>query len=169
LIEKSKNGNHEAFERLMSDHLKIIYNYISSHISTTEDIKDIVQETMLAAWKSIKKYDGKASFRTWVIGITRRKIADYYRTLYKNTSVSLSEIEDFWAAENEFDSIVDSVAVEKSMTALGKIEKEIVFLVFNAQLSYSEISEIMHIPVGTIKSKMSNIKAKIRKQLNGGG
>jgi len=48
----------------MGNHLKIIYNYISSHISATEDIKDIVQETTLAAWKAIKKYDGKAAFRT---------------------------------------------------------------------------------------------------------
>lgn len=124
---------------------------------------------MLAAWKGIKKYDGKAAFRTWVIGITRKKIADHYRALYKNTSIPLSEIESFWTAENEFDSIVDSVAIEKSITALDKIEKEIIFLVFNAQLSYAEISEIMHIPVGTIKSKMSNIKARLRKQLDDGG
>jgi len=55
------------------------------------------------------------------------------------------------------------------MKSLGKIQKEIIFLVFNAQLSHAEISEIMHIPVGTIKSRMSNIKARLRKQLDDGG
>lgn len=149
----------------MSAHLKILYNYIASHVSITEDIRDIVQETMLAVWQGIKKYNCNSAFRTWVIGITRRKIADYYRIHYKNTSIPFSEIEDFLILENEYESIENSIAVEEAITSLNKIEKELVFLVFNAQLSYTEISGITNIPVGTIKSRMASIKSKLAEQL----
>lgn len=165
LIEKAKKGSSDAFESLMNNHLKIIYNYIASRVSNSEDVKDIVQETMLAVWNNIKLYENNSSFKTWVLGITRRKIADYYRTSYKNSAVPLSELEECLSAKDEFENVENSIVLESTKNVLGKTEKEIVFLIFNAQLSYTEISDLTNIPVGTIKSKMSTIKAKLKKQI----
>jgi RNA polymerase sigma factor (sigma-70 family) len=154
----------------MSIHLKVIYNYINSRIAEKEDVKDILQETMLSVWKGIKGFDNNSSFKTWCFGITKRKIADYYREAYKNATIPIKEVEDVLAVEDEKDSIDTKLIIEKAIASLNQTEKDIVFFAFNAQLSYSEISEIISIPVGTIKSKMSSIKEKLKKQLaNGGG
>mgnify|MGYP000910280648 CR=1 FL=1 len=154
----------------MGIHLKVIYNYIKSHISENEDVKDVLQETMLAVWKSINSYDGKSSFKTWCFGIARRKIADYYRVAYRNPSIPIEEVEDVFTIEDEKESIDNKIIVERAVDKLKKAEKDIVFLAFNAQLSYFEISQIIGIPIGTIKSKMFSIKEKLKKQLaNGGG
>jgi RNA polymerase sigma-70 factor (ECF subfamily) len=147
--------------------MKIIYNYISAHVSNSEDIKDIVQETMFSVWKAINSFDKRSSFKTWVLGITRRKIADYYRAVYRAPSVPLNDCEEY-ASDDEIDHIIDRTDVGGALTALDGTDREIVFLIFNAQLSYGEISSITGIPVGTIKSRMSSIKSKLRSRLKEG-
>lgn len=79
LIKKAADGDERAFERLMNHFLKVIYNYIRIYVTGDEDIKDIVQESMLSIWMSLKNYGGESSFKTWAIGIVRRRIADHYR------------------------------------------------------------------------------------------
>lgn len=168
LIEKAKNGSKEAFEELMRNYMEVIYNYICSHVSATEAARDILQETMLSIWQCLKSFDGNSSLKTWCISITRRKIADHYRKVYKDDSMSLEDLQEILKAENDFECVYDKLAVENALTILDKTEREIVFLVFNAQLSYNEVSKIMNIPVGTIKSRMSGIKAKLKKRLGKG-
>jgi RNA polymerase sigma-70 factor (ECF subfamily) len=168
LISKARSGNNEAFEKLLNIYLKIIYNYISSHVSNSEDKKDIVQDTMLSVWKAIKSFDGISSFKTWVLGITRRKIADYYRLIYRGSPVSLNECEDLLIADDEYCRVIDKTVINEALSVLNSSEREMVFLIFNAQLSYPEISQITDIPVGTIKSRMSVIKSKLKNKLKEG-
>ena len=146
--------------------MDIIYSYISSHVDTAEDIKDILQETMLSVWNGLKSFDSRSSFKTWVIGITRRRIADHYRKRYRDAADRLSEFEDILSSEDDYERINNRNDIKAALAVLDKTEREIVFLAFNVQLTYSEISEIMGIPAGTVKSRMSAIKAKLRKQLD---
>jgi len=166
LIRKAGSGSKEAFEVLMKGLMDIIYSYISSHVDTAEDIKDILQETMLSVWNGLKSFDSRSSFKTWVIGITRRRIADHYRKRYRDAADRLSEFEDILSSEDDYERINNRNDIKAALAVLDKTEREIVFLAFNVQLTYSEISEIMGIPAGTVKSRMSAIKAKLRKQLD---
>ncbi len=167
LISKAQSGNREAFETLLNRYLKIIYNYTASRISSDEDRKDIVQETMLSVWTAIKSFDGNSTFRTWVLGITRRKIADFYRLSYRTPSVSITDFEDTLIADDDYDAVLDKTVTDSALPVLNEAEKELVFLVFGAELSYGEISELTGLPVGTIKSRMSAVKAKLRKKIEG--
>ena len=124
--------------------MKIIYNYIAAHVSSTEDIKDIVQETMFSAWKAIGGFDKRSSFKTWVLGITRRKIADYYRASYRDRTVPLNDCEEY-TADDEFEHVIDRTDVGGALASLDSTDREIVFLIFNAQLSYGEISSLPYL------------------------
>lgn len=163
------NGDEQSFERLMNLHLKVIYNYIRIYVNNSEDIKDILQESMLSIWMSLKEFNSQSAFRTWVFTIVRRRIADHFRTVYKNQAVRISEFENTLISDDETESIVTKIDVDEAVKTLSINEREIVFLTFTAQLTYSEISEIMHIPLGTVKSKIFSIKKKLRKQLQEGG
>lgn len=168
LIEKARYADRKAFEELMTNYLKILYNYVSHCIGSKEDVGDIVQETMLAVWKGLPSFHHQSAFQTWVLGIARRKAADYYRTVYRQKTIPLSDCEDTILSEDEFDRINDGLTLHQALAALSKTEREIVFLVFDAQLKYAEVSQLMGIPVGTVKSKMSGIKAKLSRQLEKG-
>lgn len=128
-------------------------------------MSDIAQEAMLAVWRSIGSYDGSASFQTWVLAVTRRKIADYFRASYKNASLPLDEGAELADDEAVFERVDDALDVESALTGLTASERELVLLAFSAGHTYPEISVITGLPVGTVKSRMHAVKAKLRKQL----
>jgi len=165
LISKAAGGDCRAFEKLISTHLKVIYNYICIHVKNEEDVSDIIQETMLAVWNGLKNFRQDSAFRTWVIGITRRKIYDFYREKYKNTVIPVYEAESALVAGDLSDELTETIDVSNAVLCLSKPEQEIVFLAFGAQMTYQEISEIVGVPVGTVKSRMHAIKSKLRKRL----
>jgi RNA polymerase sigma-70 factor (ECF subfamily) len=168
LILKAVEGSDKAFELLMNAHLKVIYNYICIHIKRDDDIQDIVQETMLAAWSGLKSFRKNSSFKTWIIGIARRKICDHYRSKYRILTVSIFDEfdeKDSLRIEDESDKSIEVIDINKAVESLNSKEQELVFLAFNAQLTYQEISEVIQVPVGTVKSRMSTIRCKLRKHL----
>lgn len=173
LLNKAQKGDNASFEKLMNCFMKIIYNYILVHVSNKEDAKDILQETMLGSWQGLKSYNGQSVFKTWLIGITRRKIADYYRRIYKTKEHEFEDIDDFGEYEyllneNESTDILSKIDVKNAVDTLSLADKELVYLIFNAQLSYSEIETITKIPIGTVKSRMFSIKSKLKNQLKEG-
>lgn len=173
LLKKSQKGDNESFEKLMNCYMKIIYNYIILHIPNSEDAKDILQETMLAVWQGIENFNGQSVFKTWILGITRRKIADFYRRLYKTKEREFEDIDDYdeyeyLSDDNAVNNILSEIDVKNAVDTLKPQEKELIFLIFTAQLSYNEVEAITKIPLGTIKSRMASIKSKLKKQLEEG-
>lgn len=172
LLQKAMKGNSSAFEKLMNEYLKILYNYIRMHVYSKEDIKDILQDAMLGIWQGLGGFEGSSSFKTWIIGITRRKIADYYRKSYKNKDVDILDISEYDSVihtDDNTEHIADKLSVCSALKTLNGMERELVFLVFNAQLTYKQIEQATGIPNGTIKSRMAAIKAKLKKELTKGG
>ncbi|MDP3312772.1 sigma-70 family RNA polymerase sigma factor [Lutibacter sp.] len=78
MLEKNHILTPEKWVKLHADYL---YNYTISRINNHEISKDLVQETFFAALNAMKNFEGKASERTWLIAILKRKIIDYYRKI----------------------------------------------------------------------------------------
>lgn len=70
--------NPEKWVQLYSDYL---YNYTITRVNNNDLAKDLVQETFFAGLKSMKNFQGRASERTWLVSILKRKIIDYYRKI----------------------------------------------------------------------------------------
>lgn len=156
----------------MEPYNKILYNYILSKVSSAEDVQDILQETILAIWQGLDNYKGDSSFKTWIIGIARRKVADFYRGHYKDKNFYNLEELDMRKIPNEsnpLDHAIDSMDIENSLSTLTPEDRELLFLIFNASLSYKEIESITEIPEGTIKSRVHYLKKKLRPLLVEGG
>lgn len=156
----------------MNHYMKVIYNYILSKISNAEDVNDVLQESMLAIWQGLKGFKEDSSFKTWTIGITRRKIADFYRKYYNQNHFEtrdFNEIENHISALDEISNVINKADIEESISTLPERDKELLFLIFSAGLTYGEIEEITGIPKGTIKSRVYTIKNKLRPLLSEGG
>lgn len=171
LLEMAISGDSNAFEELMNDYMNNIYNYILLKISNKEDVKDVLQETILATWKGLKKFKKESSFKTWVIGIAKYKIMDFYRRKYNNSSFEILETEvinTIEYSEDGTDNILDRIDIENSISSLDKSQRELLFLIFNCQFTYSEIENMTGIPKGTIKSRFYYLKKELRPQLEEG-
>lgn len=157
-----------AFEALMRDYVKILYNYVYTRVPDSGDIEDIIQETMLAAWQGIGTYNASSSFKTWLIGIANNKISDYFRRRYRSRAETLEGREEMTDGFDFTERAAVKNDVRKALSVLDGEELRLVHLIFNVRLSYSEISELTGISTGTIKSRMSAIKEKLRKRLGEG-
>ena len=142
------------------------------HVRSDGDAKDILQETMLGIWRSLSGFDRKSSFRTWIFAITRRKIADYYRRSYRNMDnckEDISDCSDELYSYGAIEQLADTITVQNAVNSLSDEERELVYLVFNAQLTYKEVGKLTGLPEGTIKSKMFGIRRKLKNMLKEGG
>ncbi|NMA07501.1 MAG: RNA polymerase sigma factor [Clostridiales bacterium] len=148
-----------VFERMMRPHLPVLYAYLRCR---TREPDDVLQETVLAVWQNLKVYRGDSSFRTFILAVARRKLADAYRKEYRNPTLPLTDD----ISDNDFsDTICECVDVGSALDTLTQRDRELVFLVYNAGLPLADIARMLGIPVGTVKSRLSAIRAKLRKYL----
>jgi RNA polymerase sigma-70 factor, ECF subfamily len=166
LIQKAANGDRDAFEKLFEgERLEAVYAYIRSRVRDRELAKDVLSESMLAVWQGLGAFSGGARFTTWCISIARRKLADHYRRSYtgEKNERPLEAAENLSAETDDFERVDSKLAANTLLKTLSAKERQLVELVFNAQMSYQEAADELEIPVGTVKSRMSAIRAKLRK------
>lgn len=75
-----KTNQHEV-TAWVNDYSDILYGYVVQRVSDTDTAKDLLQETFLAAWRNVDKYNGDASVKTWLFTIPKNKIIDHYRKI----------------------------------------------------------------------------------------
>ena len=73
--------SHQKLEQLVDQHAEALFLYALMRVGKQDIAEDLVQDTLLAALKSWESFSGKSSEKTWLIGILRHKIADYYRSI----------------------------------------------------------------------------------------
>lgn len=105
-----------------------LFNYTISRVNDREIAQDLVQDTFLAALKSMKNFKGEANERTWLISILKRKIIDYYRKINSNkgkaeiriTSNNDSETDGDWLEERVADPLDKTAEDTMQNTELGE-------------------------------------------------
>ena len=81
LVAAVQRKDRKATAEFVSRYTDAIYRYVHSRlIPRTDQTDDLVQEVFLAAWENLSKYRGTSSLGSWLMGIARHKVADYYRT-----------------------------------------------------------------------------------------
>ncbi|HUW21178.1 MAG TPA: RNA polymerase sigma factor [Candidatus Bathyarchaeia archaeon] len=79
MIEKAIRGNKKAQGLIYRRYHKRILNYILSRVQSLEDAEEILQETFISAFEALPFYSGRSSWLTWICGIAKHEIADFYR------------------------------------------------------------------------------------------
>jgi RNA polymerase sigma-70 factor (ECF subfamily) len=80
LVEAVLRKDRKASAELLSSHADRVYAYVRHRLIPRADlVDDVVQEVFLAAWENLRRYQGNAPLRHWLMGIARHKVEDYYR------------------------------------------------------------------------------------------
>jgi len=100
--EASHSHRRVAVDRWLDEYGDVLYRYAKSRVGRRDVAEDLVQETLLAGIRGQHSFRNQSSERTWLVGILKRKIADYYRQRARDVAqVSLSQTDDW--AESLFD------------------------------------------------------------------
>ncbi|NJL31717.1 MAG: RNA polymerase sigma factor [Phycisphaerales bacterium] len=81
LLERAQAGDEQALTLLFSRHAPRLYELAAMMIGQTSDAQDVMQETLLAIWRQLGRFEARSSFRTWAIGILIRQAARHRRKL----------------------------------------------------------------------------------------
>jgi RNA polymerase sigma-70 factor (ECF subfamily) len=163
IIIKYLNGDKEAYTEIVNRYLKLILNFVYRLIGNQKEAEDITQDVFLKSWKSLKRFDTKKSFRTWIFSIARNAAIDYLRKR-KDVPISLFDsddgnnvIEDNLTDEelkpDELYALTENkIHIEKIMNELSIVQKQVIMLKYMNEMSLSEVAEVMKIPIDTAKS-----------------
>ncbi len=158
LITKAKSGNEIAFTELILQMKDEFYKIAKIRLKNDDDVFDAIQETMLLAYKSLKKLKYNQYFKTWIIKI----LINECNKIYKNNKKEyLYEILD-----NEIisqDNTEEKINFNFICNKLNKEEGTIILLYYMEKYTDKEIGKIMNIKESTIRTKRTRAKEKLRK------
>ncbi len=152
LIAKAKRGNVEAYNLLVSRWEKRVFNYLLRLVSNREDAMDLSQDVFLKAYQNLAKLDDPARFSAWLFRIAHNEAFSQLRRKRPETELLIDP--GSRAMEGGLLPIELSLAVESALKRLSEEQREAVLLKVYQGFKFDEMSEILEIPVSTVKSRL---------------
>ncbi len=146
-----------------------LYKIAKARLKNDEDIYDIVQETMIEAFNSIKKLRQIDCFKAWIIKILISKSNSLYKKNSKNKIIPLEEIENYNYSNNDLSSIESTLDFEFICKNLNYNDRIIMILYYTEKYTDKEIGKILNLKENTVKTKRVRAKQKIKNILKLGG
>ena len=181
LIEKAiKTGDRSAYNELMHLYRDPIYFMLYEKVGDQELAKDLTIEALGKAFKNLHMYTPEYAFSTWLYTVARNNCIDYLRK-NKISTISIDKmIEDEEGKKSNFDiksndPNPESIIIKKQrISILRQIVdqlkpkyRELVKLRYFKEMSYEEISDILNIPLGTVKAQLHRSRGELFNILSG--
>ena len=174
LVEKALDGDARAFEILMEKHESKMYAVALRMCKTREAAQDCLQDAMLRIYKALPTFKGQSSFSTWAYRITMNTCLDDLRRKKVRQAQSLDQmLEIGWAPVDENNSTerhLENSELKRNLSrAIQTLPEEMraaVVLRDVQGFSYEEIANMLSTNVGTVKSRISRGREKLREILS---
>lgn len=175
LILAFQNGDVSAFEEIVRRYRDPLFNFVVRLLGDAFFSEDIVQETFLRVYRNRHRYHQVAKFSTWIYTIAsnlaktelrRRKVRNFFSISSKGEDEKDYDLVDTSSdIERDVDGVLKGEIILKEINALPYHFKEAVLLRDIQDLSYEEISQILNVPLGTVKSRVNRGRSRLQKRL----
>ncbi|MBI89290.1 MAG: RNA polymerase subunit sigma-24 [Candidatus Marinimicrobia bacterium] len=175
LIKLFQEGDEAAYVELVNRYKDRLYNFVYYFLGDSELSEDIVQETMIKLYQKKHYYKEIAKFSTWLYTIARnlantelrkikrRKITYLSHMTKKETQYDIPAIQE--SVEQGMNNEFVMNQIEKAINNLPEHFRLIIILRDIQKLSYDDISEIVSLPLGTVKSRINRARLQLRVEL----
>lgn len=175
LIQRAQKGDVAAFNRLVVQYQELVFNVAYRIMGDPAVAEDVAQETFIAAYQSLRSFRG-GSFKSWLMRVATNRCYDELRRRKRRPQTSLDEIMD----ENESFAFLRSpndspethrqrvelaLAIEQCLKSLPDDQRIVTVLGDVEGYDYNEIATITKTSLGTVKSRLSRARAKLRECL----
>jgi RNA polymerase sigma-70 factor (ECF subfamily) len=172
LVRRIQDGDRRAFEELLDAYEARVYRLALRFTGNVADAEDVTQEIFLGVYKSLAHFRGDSRLGTWIYRVAMNHCLEYRRKR-RLESVPLEEelmlaVQD-WREDpaQSADKQELSARVEAAINALSPQQRDVVVLHELQGLTYQEVAAALDVPVGTVKSRLSNAFRRLREQLGG--
>lgn len=174
LIQAARSGDQAAFAALVEANQAMVYSLAYRMTGNSEDAADLAQEAFLNAWRGLARFQGQASFSTWLYRLTSNACIDFLRREKRRSTLSLTleadeeesrqtEVSDErWSPEALLDRQESLQAVRRALGQLSDEHREVLLLRELEGLSYREIAQALGLEEGTVKSRIARARLALR-------
>ena len=173
IVRKVLGGDANAFETLVLEYEKNVYNIALRMTGNSEDAADMTQEAFIKAYNSLQSFRGDSKFSVWLYRIVSNVCLDFLRSKNRRPTVSLS-VEDDDGEDAQLDVADESQSpellldrklsrdsVRRGLDSLPPDYRQILLLREIQGLSYDEIAQALSLEVGTVKSRIFRARKRL--------
>jgi RNA polymerase sigma-70 factor (ECF subfamily) len=161
-IRRWRDGDAEAFVELVERHQATVYNIARRLLGNDDEAQDTAQDAFVRALEALPGFRGESSFRTWICRIVTRLCFDQLRSRRR---WPLPLLESDCALPSSEHEILARAVLEKAIGDLAPMYRAAVILRHVEQLSYEDISRVLNMPLGTVKSHIRRARQQLRMKL----
>ncbi len=159
LVRLSKQGSTNAFGELYEIYSKDMYNFAYYYLGDTHRAQDAVGDAVCAAFSSIRTLKKDSAFRSWLFTILLRSCQKQLKYIIEQRSISdIEEHTEISSGDNDFRITVE---LKEALLQLSEEERQIVLLSVVCSYKSGEIGEMLSMPSGTVRSKLSRATDKL--------
>ena len=169
LVNRAVHGDGAAFHRLVDLHAQHLFRTAYAMTGRRADAEDVVQETLLAAYRGIGHFQGRSAFRTWLVAILIKQVLMLRRRNQGKSMPSLEqvEVEAKGRADPGAGEVDARLDVAQVLRELSEEHREVLVLREYDGMSYDEIAEALEIPRGTVESRLYRARQELKARLPG--
>ena len=180
VIRRAQRGDADAFEQLLLEHQKNVYNLCYRMAGNPDDAMDLSQETFLRAWRCLDQYQFASAFSTWLYRLCSNICIDFLRRRRRQQTVPLT-FEDADGEEQTYavpdaqplpeEQVELKLTRETLAAAMAQLLPEhraVLQLRVVNEMSYEQIADVLDIQIGTVKSRLSRARNQLKKILERG-
>ncbi|WP_249315742.1 RNA polymerase sigma factor [Bacillus sp. FJAT-49711] len=163
-IQEVLSGNKQAYSNIINKYKNQLYATILRMTQNPYDAQDLVQEAFIKVYYQLDKYNERGSFSGWFYSVAINHCMDEFRKKrYKQVEMT----EDLMGKNPNHPEVVflkreENRQLELLLVTLPEDERMIILLRYVNELSYEEISELVDVPVSTVRNKLHRAKKKLR-------
>lgn len=173
LIERCLTGDQQAWEQIVRQHWRKVFNVAYKFVGRPEEAEDLTQEVFLKIFKALHTFDRRANFQTWLISISRNLCIDHYRSARKERElmardVDVSELSPPARDRGPLGALEQldlRARLGRALAELPPTLREAVVLRDLQELSYQDIAQRLRLPEGTVKSRINRGRLELARQL----
>ena len=171
LVEKWQADSEQAFEAFFLQHKNLVFKTAYAITGDHKEAEDVLQEVFVKIWNSRNSFDAeRGKPTTWLYRITVNQcISNHRKKKTKSTSLEAEKdksfndpgiLEDTIIQNSEHKNLIENIRM------MNEIHKTVVVLRYFNELSYNEISEVLGIPLGTVKSRLNDAINILRNRIS---
>jgi RNA polymerase sigma-70 factor (ECF subfamily) len=165
LVNRSLEGDRKAFETLLSRYEKPVFNAAYRMLNDLEDARDVAQTVFLKAYEKLGDFDPRYRFFSWIYRIALNESVNCLNRRGRSTELNADPVSPASGPEDRMDQELNNRHLQTALLRIKPDYRSVIVLKHFLDCNYAEISQILDIPEGKVKSRLYSGRQLLKDQL----
>jgi len=168
VVRAAQQGDREAFRALVIQYQSLVYGLVVRHVGDAALAEDLTQEIFLKAHRGLSSFRAESKFSSWLTALALNHLRNHFKSRSYQEHRSTTPVDALALEELDFGPEVDLLQPEelrrlqRAIQALPATLREVLILCGVEGRSYVEVSEVLGLPVGTVRSRLHAARSELR-------